>query len=756
MRWRDFDGLPALQSSFLEKKRRFHFVGIGGIGMSALAFFLLHHGHGVSGSDVNESEMVAKLREAGAVVAIGHQAANLDLLDGVLDGLIYSSAVDLQNAERVAARERGIMQWHRAQLLAAIANRAKCSIAVSGTHGKSTTSAMIAHVLEQCGKNPTAILGAKFPPFGSNARIGDPDLVVLEADESDGSFTLFQPTISVITNVEAEHLENYDNNEESLWDAFAQFTKSTSDVAVLNADDKRMFERLKNHAAKVLSYSLENNDDVIPGVPGEYNRSNATAALTVALHLGINREDAVKTLQNFHGVSRRFEKVGEMKGVAIYDDYAHHPTEVKSTLEAAKTLKRPIIAIFQPHRYSRTQQLGAQFGKSFKAADVVIITELYSAFEEPIEGVGGRIVFDAVRRASPNKKVLFAPDLQTAKSFAVQIARFGDVIFTLGAGDITKLPKQLLADLEIHQGSPIENVVPNVSVYEPLAHRTTMKVGGPARWWIEPNSEEELQAALEMTKKRWIQLRVIGAGSNLIVDDAGFDGAVIKLGKYFSHHRIEDNKLIAGGSAMLPKLAHFALKNNFGGAEWMCGIPGTVGGSLWGNAGSLGFDGKDFKSYDAAEFLRSMVVYDRSGRRFELTKNEIQFAYRRSSLQEFIVTEAVFDLYPLDDKSTFTYRDAVTHLLKRRRETQPVSAACSGCIWKNPNIENCAGMGALVEELGCKGMRVGDAEISTLHGNFVINTGVATSRDILTLIEQVEAKVLSARGVKLHREVQWW
>ncbi|MEO6907512.1 MAG: Mur ligase domain-containing protein [Abditibacteriaceae bacterium] len=447
MRWRDFDGLPALQSEFLETKRRFHFVGIGGIGMSALAFYLLHHGHGVSGSDVNESEMVTKLREAGAVVAIGHQTANLDLLDGVLDGLIYSSAVDLQNAERVAANERAIMQWHRAQLLAAIANRAKCSIAVSGTHGKSTTSAMIAHVLEQCGKNPTAILGAKFPPFGSNERMGDPELVVLEADESDGSFTLFQPTISVITNVEAEHLENYDNNEESLWDAFRQFVKSTSHVAVLNADDKRMFERLQDSATKVLSYSLQDNDDVIPGVPGQHNRSNGAAALAVALQLGIERADALKAIHSFHGVSRRFEKVGEVNGIVIYDDYAHHPTEVKSTLEAASTLDRRIVAIFQPHRYSRTQQLGAQFGGSFGAADVVIITELYSAFEEPIEGVSGRIVFDAVRQASPDKKVLFAVDLAAARSMAIENASSGDAIFTIGAGDITKLSKQLLTDL---------------------------------------------------------------------------------------------------------------------------------------------------------------------------------------------------------------------------------------------------------------------------------------------------------------------
>jgi len=754
MRWRDFDHLPQLQSSLLDTKRRFHFVGIGGIGMSALAFFLLQNGHQVSGSDVNDGENVQKLRDAGALIAIGHAASNLDLGGGLPDGLIYSSAVEPHNPERAAASERGVTQWHRAQLLAAIANRAQCSIAVSGTHGKSTTSAMIAHVLERCGKNPTALLGAKFPPFGSNARLGDPDLVVLEADESDGSFTLLQPSLSVVTNVEAEHLENYDDSEDRLWQAFAQFVHSSGEAAVLNADQAEMFEQLQTQAPKVLSYTLQNNDDIQPGVPGTHNRSNAAAALAVALHLGVAREEALKAVRDFHGVSRRFEKVGEAGGIAIYDDYAHHPTEVKSTLEAAQTLGRPIVAIFQPHRYSRTQQLGAQFGDSFAAAETVIITELYSAFEEPIAGVSGRIVFDAVRRSTPRKKVLFARDLETARDMAGQLAQAGDVIFTIGAGDITRLSRQLLADLQAPR-TP-EKVLLSAASFEPLARHTTMKVGGPARWWLEPDSEEALAAALQEIHRRGIPLRVIGAGSNVIVEDDGFDGAVIKLEKYFSAHRVEGNLLIAGGAAMLPKLTHFALKHQLGGSEWMCGIPGTVGGSLWGNAGSLGFDGKEFGSYDCARFLRKLVVFDRAGKRRELAANEVEFAYRKSSLGDLIVTEAVFELYPLDEKRAADHRDAVAHLLKRRRDTQPVNAACSGCIWKNPQVEGCAGAGALMEELDCKGMKVGDAEISQLHGNFIINTGTASSQDILKLIEQAEAKVLLERGITLQREVRWW
>lgn len=477
MRWRDFDNLPPLLPEFFHIPRRVHFIGIGGIGMSALALVLAARGHQISGSDVKESETLQQLRNAGAKIAIGQREENLNLGGAPCDAVIFSSAVAPDNPERTEAEKRGVPLWHRAQLLAYFVNTAKKSIAVSGTHGKSTTSAMVAHILTECGHNPTAILGAVYPPFGSNARLGDPDLVVVEADESDGSFTLLHPTVSVILNVEAEHLENYDESEERLWKAFEMFAKQTREHKVLNADDELLCQRLDNKintltygkegalwVTNIRSESQEGEartlfhlgcaDKMHLGefslsVPGEHNVSNALAAIFSVWPFHIQPQPAAATLASFHGTLRRFERKGEAKGVLIYDDYGHHPTEVEKTLQAAKEfLGRRLLVIFQPHRYSRTQQLGAAFGPAFGAADEIIITQLYSAFEEPIEGVSGRIVFDAVQNSYPQKAVHYAETLTEAKRLALDKARPGDVILTMGAGDITTLGPQLLDALK--------------------------------------------------------------------------------------------------------------------------------------------------------------------------------------------------------------------------------------------------------------------------------------------------------------------
>jgi UDP-N-acetylmuramate--alanine ligase len=477
MRWRDFDNLPPLPPEFFHIPRRVHFIGIGGIGMSALALVLASRGHQISGSDVKESETLQQLRNAGAQIAIGQREENLDLAGAPCDAVIFSSAVAPDNPERTEAEKRSVPLWHRAQLLAYFVNTSKKSIAVSGTHGKSTTSAMVAHILTECGHNPTAILGAVYPPFKSNARIGDPDLVVVEADESDGSFTLLHPTVSVILNVEAEHLENYDDSEERLWEAFEMFAKQAKNCVVINAEDKELCSRLETEeteedergtwtfgvggtmqgsyiemSAGQTTFQLDFRFGLKPigrfslGVPGVHNVSNALAAISaVCAAVYFMPTKAAHALESFHGTLRRFERKGEAKGVLIYDDYGHHPTEVKKTLQAAKEfLNRRLLVIFQPHRYSRTQQLGAAFGPAFGAADEIIITQLYSAFEEPIEGVSGKIVYDAVQNSYPEKPVYYAETLAEAKRLALDKARPGDVILTMGAGDITTLGPQLL------------------------------------------------------------------------------------------------------------------------------------------------------------------------------------------------------------------------------------------------------------------------------------------------------------------------
>ena len=472
MRWRDLLSLQTehpLPEDFFETPRRVHFLGIGGIGMSALALLLRARGHVVSGSDERDGAMPRKLREAGIEVFIGHDAKNV----AGAQAIFYSSAIPGDNPEWLGARQKQIPLYHRAQLLAHVSNRAKVSIAVSGTHGKSTTSAMIAHILTQTGCNPTAILGAVYPPFESNLRIGDPDLVVVEADESDGSFTLLQPTVAVVLNVEPEHLENYDESEAELWRAFEMFVERAKQ-SVLNANDKASIAQLG--AGKTVTFGTKTQagleftnvfqsqgrtkydlsgevaDDhcgpfQIP-VPGLHNVANAAAAVCATKILNVEAAEAASALETFAGTLRRFERKGEAGGVLVYDDYGHHPTEVRATLgAAAEFLRRPLCVVFQPHRYSRTQALWREFGTAFGAADCIIITQIYSAHETPIAGVSGALVFDAVRANNPGKRVFYAETLDQALALTVENVRPGDALLTMGAGDVTTLGARVLAAL---------------------------------------------------------------------------------------------------------------------------------------------------------------------------------------------------------------------------------------------------------------------------------------------------------------------
>ncbi len=493
MRWRDFSSLPLLPDDYFDSQpRRVHFIGIGGIGMSALAQVLLARGHKVSGSDAHDSSLLQTLRAAGAEIFIGHDASALD--GAPPDAIIWGSAIRADNPEREWATQHDVPQWHRAQLLACLVNAANFSIAVSGTHGKSTTSAMVAHILEKTGRNPTAILGAVYSPFGSNVRIGDPDLLVVEADESDGSFTLCAASVAVVTNVEAEHLENYDDSASQLWHAFEAFADNAIEV-VLNADDAELPERLDADGWALLygidkigvpssdenthfnaqnvesgagktSYTLRAGEQEIGRftlrVPGHHNLSNALGAISACYleHIDSSSDERSEflpeevrkiatALEDFGGVARRFEFVGEADDVLVYEDYAHHPTEVASALYGARDwLQRPLTAVFQPHRFSRTQQMGHLFGPSFEAATNVIVTELYSAFETPIEGVSGRNVFNAIRAAWPEKTIEFVPELAAARTRALELTPRGGAIMLMGAGTIGAQGQSVVKDLQ--------------------------------------------------------------------------------------------------------------------------------------------------------------------------------------------------------------------------------------------------------------------------------------------------------------------
>ncbi|MDW7673619.1 MAG: UDP-N-acetylmuramate--L-alanine ligase [Bacillota bacterium] len=446
----------------LEGKKWFHFIGIGGIGMSALAFVLIKQGHKVTGSDLKESEVTKRLQNLGIVVHIGHNSHNIC---NEVDVAIVSTAINNNNPELKQCQLLDIPVVHRGELLAEIFNPKK-GIAVAGAHGKTTTTAMLGVVLEECKISPTVLIGGDIDYFKGNAKVGTSELIIAEADESDGSFLKLQPHIGVITNIEDDHLDYY-GTIDKLEDAFLHFIYKTSQrgIIVVCTDDKNI-EKLTHKIEQKITYGLNSGavtakniiyeglrteadiyyeeqlvDKLVLNVPGEHNLLNALAVIGVGIFLGLNLSEVVKALAIFKGVKRRFEKIGEVKGAVVVDDYAHHPTEILATLAAAKKASEGrVVAIFQPHRYSRTKSLYKQFAQSFKDADVVIFDEIYSAGEAPISNVSTGLI--VAEMDQPN--IYYCNNKEEILQQLNQITQEGDLIITLGAGDVWKVAKELV------------------------------------------------------------------------------------------------------------------------------------------------------------------------------------------------------------------------------------------------------------------------------------------------------------------------
>jgi len=453
----------------LGKTRRVHFIGIGGIGMSGIAELLANLGYAVSGSDEKTSAVTARLGTLGIRVAQGHDAANV----GEADVVVVSSAVRPSNPEVVEAARRQIPVIPRAEMLAELM-RLRFSIAVAGSHGKTTTTSMIALVLERAGLDPTAVIGGRLSAFGSNARLGRGELMVAEADESDRSFLKLFPTIAVMTNIDHEHLENYGGFDD-LQQAFVDFANKVPfyGTVVACADDPNLTAVLPRITRRVRTYALDAKADIsatrvelgpfsakadVTGfgaltlnVPGRHNLQNALAAVVVGLELGLPFERIVSGLAEFRGAERRFEVKGEPNGILVVDDYGHHPTEIAAVVAAAKTLKRRIVIAFQPHRYTRTAALKHAFGPSLAGADHIVLTDIYSAGEDPMPGVTIEAMAEDVRRSTdvPVDVVKKVDDVAAALA---RVARRGDVVLTLGAGSIGSVAAKLVTLLEAKSG----------------------------------------------------------------------------------------------------------------------------------------------------------------------------------------------------------------------------------------------------------------------------------------------------------------
>jgi UDP-N-acetylmuramate--L-alanine ligase/UDP-N-acetylenolpyruvoylglucosamine reductase len=758
------DRVPAIDlPRFLTKEHhRIHLVGVAGSGMSGLAALLIELGHTVGGSDKASTMETDRLQRLGLRFHEQHRPEHACTADLV----VFSSAIKCDNPVLVAGRESGKPLVRRAEALAAIM-RAKRGIVVAGMHGKTTTSAMTAHVLREGGLHPSHYVGAEIPILGTNAH-WDPrsEYFVSEGDESDGTLRCFHPEHALILNIEEEHLDFY-SDLSAIEEVFARLIEQTSGTVFYNIDDAntaRLCATRKNtisfgfsdaadyRGAEVDLHSFSSDfcvyfreqklGEAVLNVPGPHNVHNALGVIALAVELGIPFKKIAASLRKFEHARRRFEIKYESERFLLVDDYAHHPTEIRATLKTARaTGRKRVLAMFQPHRYSRTQALCTWFGGAFDDADRLVVTDVYPASEPPIPGVSGQTIVDEVLKRG-HRAATYQPRFERIHCDIGNALDVGDLVLSLGAGNIHEELSILAADLVIAEKlRAIVGESGDVRLYEPLSKHTTLRVGGPAQFWVEPQSENAFAAVIRFCRDENLPLFVMGRGSNLLVRDGGIRGVVAHpYGGDFDKIEINGSEITAGAGVKLREVAYAARTANLGGLEWMEGIPGAVGGGLRMNAGAMG--AQTFENVARVRYL------DTEGNPHVKNRDELEVYYRRFPLLEnnFAIS-ATFHAQPAERAKI---DERLRQSQEKRRTTQPV-AKSAGCIFKNPNS---IPAGKLVDELGLKNLRVGNARVSEVHGNFIVNDGGATATEMLELIDRIKQTAKTKRGIELETEVQ--
>ena len=739
--------------------RGIHLIGVAGSGMSGIAALLLALGHRVSGADKVDTAEVKRLQSLGLQFTTPHRASDVEGAELV----IYSSAIRAGSPGFDAAHRAGTPLVRRAEALAALM-AGKKGILVCGMHGKTTVSAMAAHVLRAAGVHPSHYVGAEIPILGTNARWdAGGEFFVAEGDESDGTIVRYHPEHTIVLNIEPEHLDHY-RDLAAIDEAFAQVLRQTAGKIFYCADDEGA-RRVCGSLANAFSYGKGGRyglRDFFPvefgsgfeftregellarvalNVPGEHNALNACAVLALAAELGLDIGVCAKALETFRGARRRFEMLFASPDFLVVDDYGHHPTEITAVVRAARdTGRRRVVLLFQPHRYTRTQALREDFGRALALADAVVVTDVYPASEEPIPGVSGELLADAARR-SGGRDVHYEASRAAAGRCTGQLLRPGDLLVTLGAGDIHEQGTALAADLRTLEVLR-EAMGPGAArLYEPMAKHTTMRVGGPAQFWLEPETEEGFCELERVAHAAGIPLLVVGRGSNLIVRDGGLRGAVVRLRRgVFADFLVGDENIRAGVGVRLKALSGAAITAGLAGFEWMEGIPGDVGGCLRMNAGAMGVE-----AFDQVERLR---YADSEGNILEKTPSELEVHYRSVPLlRTNYALSAVFR----GKRSTPAEVERMTRDYAAKRKSSQPAGASAGCIFRNPAGEKA---GQLVDSAGLKNRNVGAARVSGRHANFIVNEGGASASEVLALLEEVRAAVLERHGVRLENEVQ--
>ena len=742
-----------------------YLVGAGGCGMSGLAHLLLDLGLAVQGSDLRDHAGLRLLRERGAVLHEGHAPEQLRAAQP--DLVVYSSAIRMDNPELALAQQLGIPLVRRAVLLAALAHQRR-AVCVAGMHGKTTTTALLAYALEQLEAPAGFAVGAGVPQLGRSARMGADASAwfSVEADESDGTLREFHPEQAIVLNIDEEHLD-YFANFQAVCDEFMTFAEQTHGRLIFCADDACLLELFGGHArsvsygfnpaadyhAEVLGsgrFSVECAGEALGEFSlklwGEKNISNAVAVVAF-LHANGFEADAIReALKGFQGADRRQQELFCDERFRIFDDYGHHPAEIEATLRAIRErCAGRLLVAFQPHRYSRTQHLLSEFAGCFGEADLLWITEVYAASEEPIADIHGQRLVEAI--AATGQPAAFTATLDLLRNKVRQALKPGDVAVFLGAGDITQVAHALAKDLHMtgttHAQALRELVSTDSEVLEnePLAMRTTLGVGGPAEILVTPANETDLAATMRYAATHEVSVFLLGRGSNLVIREGGIRGIVICLRhESFTQIDVRENVLHCGAGARLKHIANAARDAGLAGLEFLEGIPGCLGGALRMNAGAWG--GETFEQVESVRFMT------RDGQIEERPGFEMGAVYRSCPvLRDHIALSAVLRG---ELESREGVRARMDAFRKQRTENQPHNRS-AGCMFKNPGISSA---GKLVDECRLKGLRVGGAMVSERHGNFIVNDGTATANDVLTLIEQVRERVKVERGIDLQTEVQ--
>ncbi len=761
-------------------------VGIGGCGVSGLGHLLIDLGFRVAGSDLAPNDDTRDLEARGAVIHVGHSAEPVRAVRPVL--VAYSSAVRRDNPELQAATELGIPVVRRACLLAALVHRQR-GICVAGMHGKTTTSALLAFTLQNLSANPSYAVGARVPQLERHAGLAttaaageERPYFVAEADESDGTLAEFRPEHAIVLNVDEEHLD-YFANLEAICREFDRFAAQTRQTVLFCADDPRLAELFSRRPGAVsygfhplADYRLvvrpidhsDRSDRSDPAAPfelwhqgalvgafrtaliGEKNLSNAGAVAAFLHRLGFAPGAVASAMAGFRGASRRQQLLFADTRFRVYDDYGHHPAEIRATLQAFRGMgARRLLVAFQPHRYTRTQSLLAQFAASFDLADRLWLADIYAASELPIAGVtSGRLAEELQTRG---RTVEYSGDLAVLRQSVRAAMLPGDLVVFMGAGDITLAGQALVAELKGESVMSNERLLADLSALvssgtvlkagEPLAKRTTMRVGGTADVFAEPASEEDLSGIVAYCASRQVPFTLLGRGSNLLIRDGGIRGVVISLGHAnFSRLEIEGARLRCGAGVRLKAVSVEARRAGLTGLEFLEGIPGSVGGSMRMNAGAMGS-----WFFDVIETIRYM---DYQGRVHERPAAEVNVEYRGCPLlRNHIALGAVLKGVPAAPDAI---AERMQKFSEKRWESQP-AAPSAGCIFKNPKT---IPAGKLIDELGLKGTKVGGAMVSDVHGNFIVNDGSATARDVLALIDVIKERARTARGIELETEVE--